>query len=162
MPGNIFLGLGSNMGRRQDNLRQAIVYLAHRLEVVRLSSFYDTAPRDNPDQPRFLNAACLASADITPEALLALLKDIERQMGRRRGPANGPRPIDMDILLYDDKIIDTSGLIIPHPRLAQREFVLKPLCEIAPDVIHPVLGQTVRQLLRQLEGTQDVVPWRRE
>jgi 2-amino-4-hydroxy-6-hydroxymethyldihydropteridine diphosphokinase len=162
MSGNVFLGLGSNMGRRTANLRQAIARLAPQVVVVRLSSFYDTAPQGNTDQPRFLNAVCQVNTSLAPQALLILVKDIERRMGRQSGPVNHPRPIDIDILFYDSLIIDAPDLVIPHPRLAQREFVLKPLCEIAPDLVHPVLRETAIQLLTKIEGTEDMALWNSE
>ena len=158
-PCRVFLGLGSNQGRRAANLERAVTLLAPRVSIVRLSSFYDTAPQGNPDQSRFLNAVCEAETTLSPAALLIHVKEIEDRMGRRSGPLNSPRPIDIDILLYGDIELITPELAIPHPRLAQREFVLRPLAEIAPGLVPPGLGENISRLLETIAGTQDVRPW---
>ncbi|MFC1953676.1 2-amino-4-hydroxy-6-hydroxymethyldihydropteridine diphosphokinase [Chloroflexota bacterium] len=153
----VYLSLGSNMGNRQANLEKAIDLLLQRLRPGQISSVYETEPIGNPDQPRFLNLVCQVFTRLAPEELLMLAKGIELKMGRARGTFSAPRPIDIDILFYGDEVIETEELTIPHPRLNQRAFVLIPLVEIAPDLVHPVSGSMTRELLNGLEGTQGVL-----
>ncbi len=155
----VYLGLGSNLGNRQDNLDKALDLLSPRLRVEQVSSIYDTEPVGNIDQPRFLNLVCKVYTSLAPKELLSLAKGIELKLGRVSGKANDARPIDIDILFYGDRVIETPGLVIPHPRLVERAFVLIPLAEIAPDLVHPVSGNTVRELLQRLTETQGVVRW---
>lgn len=156
----VYLGLGSNMGDRQANLRRALKMLSSRVKLEKLSPVYDTAPVGKVDQPRFLNLACRVTTSLTPADLLAFAKSIEKSLGRKPGPPNSPRPIDIDILFYGDRIIETPALTVPHPRLAERAFVLAPLADIAPLFKHPVSGKAVRQLLGELERTSgDAVRW---
>ena len=152
----VYLGLGSNIGDRRKNLERAMEMLSQRLKVVGVSSVYDTAPVGNTDQPRFLNMVCQAYTRLMPQVLLTLVKGIESKLGRM-GKTNEPRPIDIDILLYQDQIIETPELVVPHPRLAERAFALVPLAEIAPGLIHPVLGKNITDILHGLNGVQDVV-----
>ena len=154
-----YLGLGSNMGDRKDNLDKALDYLSHRLQVSQSSSIYETDPVGNTDQPRFLNMVCHVYTRMAPEGLLALAKGIESKLGRVPGKANAPRPIDIDILLYDQQVVTTPELVIPHPRMAERAFVLVPLVEIAPALVHPVIGKTVRELLLDITEKQGVFRW---
>ena len=156
-PVEVYLGLGSNMGNRQDNLDKALDFLSQRLRVDKVSSVYDTEPVGNPNQPRFLNLVCQVYTTLAPAGLLTLAKGIESKLGRALGKSNAPRPIDIDILFYGDQVIETPELVIPHPRLAERAFVLVPLAEIAPDLRHPVTGKTIKELLRGLTETQDVL-----
>ena len=134
-----YLGLGSNLGNRQANLDQALKLLGQRMQIGKISSIYDTEPLDNTNQPRFLNLACEVQTRLTPEGLLALIKGIEQKMGRYSRTGE-PRVIDIDILLYGDVVMKTPALAIPHPKMAERSFVLVPLSEIAPDAVHPVQG----------------------
>ena len=157
-PVTIYLGLGSNTGDRQQNLDRALFLLKQRLRIDRVSSIYDTEPVGDTDQPRFLNMVCQALTRLAPQNLLALLKGIEKKLGRT-GKSGAPRPIDIDILLYGEQIIETTELTIPHSRMTERAFVLEPLAEIAPEVVHPVSGRTMKELLQDLkEGRQGMLP----
>jgi len=144
------------MGERQENLNKALDYISQRMPIKKKSSVYDTAPEGNVSQARFLNMVCLVTSGIPAPTLLFLLKGIENKMGRMPGPPNSPRLIDIDILLYGDEIIDTPELKVPHPRMVERAFVLVPLAEIAPDVIHPVQKLTIRELLKRIQGKEGV------
>ena len=155
----VYLGLGSNLGNRQDNLDRALDMMSQRLRLEKVSSIYDTEPVGNPDQPRFLNMVCRVNTSLEPLALLTLVKGIELKLGRRSTTINAPRIIDIDILFYGDQVVSTSKVIIPHPRLTERAFVLVPLAEIAPDLKHPVSGQTVREMLKGITETQGVFKW---
>jgi 2-amino-4-hydroxy-6-hydroxymethyldihydropteridine diphosphokinase len=142
----VYLGLGANLGNRARNIYRALRLLGPYVRLGRISSLYETAPVGLTDQPWFLNLVCAGETDLSPEALLKLAKTIEGDMGRKQGVRFGPRPIDIDILLYDDLVLSTPRLVIPHPRLHERAFVLIPLSEVAPGLIHPVLNRSVEQL----------------
>ena len=147
-----FLALGSNIGDRESNLRDAVNRLeSHEIHVLRRSSVYETAPQELLDQPWFLNAVVQVETSLFPMQLLARVREIERQMGRRRVTPKGPRNIDIDILFYGRTVIATAELEVPHPRIAQRRFVLEPLAEIAPEFRHPMTGKTANEMLAALE-----------
>ena len=149
----VYLGLGSNVGDRQAMLQAAIDQLqAPDLSIVRASSAYETEPMDVPGQPWFLNLVIEAQTDLFPMQLLARIGKIEQRLGRRRTLPKGPRSIDIDILLYGNFVIQTSSLVIPHERLAQRRFVLAPLVELAPDLRDPRTRRSMRELLGAISG----------
>jgi 2-amino-4-hydroxy-6-hydroxymethyldihydropteridine diphosphokinase len=144
----VYIALGSNLGDRAENLRQARDKMqSPHLKVTRASSLYETAPQGMLDQPWFLNQVVEAETTLFPRQLLARLQAIEKDMGRQRLIANGPRIIDLDILLFGSLLTHAAGLEIPHPRMTERRFVLEPLAELAPALRHPRTGQTMRELL---------------
>lgn len=146
-----FIGLGSNIGNKTQNLKSAIEKLKeNQIEILNISSFYKTKPYGYTDQPEFLNAVVKIQTNLSPKELLKTLMKIERKLGRKRTIRWGPRTIDLDILFYDDLIINEKDLIIPHPDLHNREFVLKPLNEIEPEFIHPVLKKKIKQIYSEL------------
>ena len=146
----VYLSLGSNFGDRVAHIRQALAMLPPAgIGIVRTSSFYHTEPVDYAPQPWFANVVAEASTALLPLQLLHKCQAIEKALGRRPCIPKGPRPIDIDILLYENAIVRSRGLRIPHPRLAERRFVLVPLCELAPALRHPVTSRTVRAMLQE-------------
>jgi len=157
----VYLGLGANLGDRLANLRLALARLQTLARLEEVSSLYETEPQGLADQPLFFNAVCRVSTGLEPQAFLRFLKNLEREIGRRPGGQRwGPRPIDLDILLYDDRVVDAPELTLPHPLLAERAFVLVPLCELAPELRHPLLGKTMRDLLASVgeKGARKIAP----
>lgn len=163
----VYLGLGANVGDRLASLQKALARLQTLARLEEVSALYETQPEGVTDQPLFLNAVCRVTTGLEPEALLRFLKNVEGEIGRRPGGQRwGPRPIDLDILLYDDRVVDAHELKVPHPRLAERAFVLVPLCELEPGLRHPVLGKTMKELLASIgqEGVREIAPrgWERD
>jgi 2-amino-4-hydroxy-6-hydroxymethyldihydropteridine diphosphokinase len=151
-----YLSLGSNLGDRVELLREAIGRLGELGGVVAVSSFYETEPVEVTDQPWFVNCAVALETSLEPEELMAALLGIERGMGRERVQKKGPRTIDIDVLLYGDAVVETEAVKIPHPAMGERRFVLEPLAEIAGEARHPVVGKTVREMVRELGAGQVV------
>jgi 2-amino-4-hydroxy-6-hydroxymethyldihydropteridine diphosphokinase len=143
----VFLGLGTNLGERPHNLEQAIAGLSEVVNVTAVSPVYETEPWGLPDQPTFLNACLSGETELPPQNLLTFIKNLETEMGRTNTTKWGPRLIDIDILLYNNTVLEMNGLTIPHPHLHERAFVLAPLADIAADVMHPVLRQTIGALV---------------
>ncbi|UCE78646.1 MAG: 2-amino-4-hydroxy-6-hydroxymethyldihydropteridine diphosphokinase [Nitrospiraceae bacterium] len=147
----VFLGIGSNIGDRQKQCEKALELLQeYGLRIAARSSLYRTEPWGKKEQPWFFNMAIEGTTDYSPHALLDLIKKIEDELGRQESVRWGPRSIDIDILLYDDIILNGHELVIPHPLMHEREFVLRPLSEIAPDKTHPVLTKPVKDLLQEV------------
>jgi 2-amino-4-hydroxy-6-hydroxymethyldihydropteridine diphosphokinase len=152
----VYLSLGSNLGDRAANLNDAISRLGGFGDVQAVSSFYETEPVEYTAQPSFLNCAVKFDTEKMPKQLLAAVLDLEQQMGRRRTQPKGPRTIDIDILLFGNSIIEAKELVIPHPALHQRRFVLEPMAEIAGETRHPVFKRTMRELRDALPSGQSV------
>ncbi|MGI8552335.1 MAG: 2-amino-4-hydroxy-6-hydroxymethyldihydropteridine diphosphokinase [Dehalococcoidia bacterium] len=146
----VYLGLGANAGNRLANLRSGLRRLSCTMIVERVSSLYETDPVGPIEQPPYFNAVCSARTDLEPHSLLQVVKQIEWSLGRRAGPVWGPRPLDIDILIYGDSRIDLPDLQVPHARLADRSFVLCPLAELAPDLLVPGIGRSVKALSAQI------------
>ena len=143
-----YVALGSNLGDKEANLRRALELLIERgVEIVKTSTFISTEPYGVTDQPTFLNGVCEVRTSLEPLALLHILLAIEQEMGRVRLRHWGERNIDLDLLLYEDVVMNTPELILPHPDMQNRDFVLLPLAEIAPEIVHPTLQKTIHELV---------------
>lgn len=147
----VYLALGTNLGDRLTNLKQAISALTPQMEVQTKSQVYETPPWGYEDQPKFLNQVIKVQTYLEPEPLLKHLKRLEVALGRKASFQNGPRLIDIDLLFYDDLILNKPSLVIPHPRLHERGFVLLPLMDIAPDLMHPLYKKSVREMAAQCD-----------
>lgn len=156
---SVFLGLGSNVGERQKFLNQAVAEMKKIADtsIIWASSIYETEPCGNTEQAKFLNAALEIETPLQPPELLRVTKEIERRLGRVATVKWGPREIDIDVLLYDGLVYDDETLIVPHPEIEKRKFVLVPLKEIAPDVVHPINGMTVEEMANACRDTGRVV-----
>ncbi|MDD9953652.1 MAG: 2-amino-4-hydroxy-6-hydroxymethyldihydropteridine diphosphokinase [Candidatus Woesearchaeota archaeon] len=152
---SVFLGLGSNVGDREQHISDALTLLP----VKQVSALYETSPVYNEEQDWFLNCAVEITTELSPQALMQELLKIEAQLGRTRTAKNGPRIIDIDILLYDDLILDEEGLKIPHPGITERLFVLEPLNELCPEKKHPVLKKHIGALHADLDTEQQIKPY---
>lgn len=155
----VYFCLGSNLGDREKNLTEALSLLSQQVSLEKASSIYETEPVGYKEQALFLNIVCRITANLNPWELLSLAKAIETRMGRVPSFPNAPRPIDIDILFYDNKIIKSQNLTIPHPRLAERAFVLIPLAEIAPELVHPELGKNIAELASEVRKHNGVQKW---
>lgn len=151
-----YLGLGSNLGDKKQNLTQALRLLSSRVKIMKMSSVYETEPVGYSEQPLFFNIVCQVSTTLSPQELLRFAKEIEYQMGRKASFRNAPRIIDIDMLFYDDQIIHTEELTVPHPHLTERAFVLVPFAEIGPGFVHPEKKKNIAQLLNNLEPVTGV------
>lgn len=151
-----YLSLGSNLGHREANIASALKMLGQEAWILKVSSLYETEPVGYKNQPWFLNCVCSVETDLSPQALLKFVKAIERKLGRREDIRFGPRLIDIDILFYNSLILDSPDLIIPHPRLVERAFVLLPLREIAPELVHPLLRATIEELWQKAENLEGI------
>jgi 2-amino-4-hydroxy-6-hydroxymethyldihydropteridine diphosphokinase len=152
----VFLALGSNLGDRMGNLASAVERLSESITIRKVSSVYETEPVYYKEQPLFLNAALSGLTELDPFDLLRFIKGIETELGRQPSFRNAPRLIDIDILFYGDRIINTLELTIPHPHIAERAFVLVPLAEIAPETVHPVIRKKVKNLLLVVDGLGEI------
>jgi 2-amino-4-hydroxy-6-hydroxymethyldihydropteridine diphosphokinase len=153
-----YVGLGSNMGGKTGNILKALELLDHvdNLTVVKRSSLYETEPIGYEDQDWFVNAVAQLETNLSPQQLLNEFMKVEQSIGRKRDLRWGPREIDLDLLLYDQLCIDSPDLVIPHPRMHERAFVLVPFAEIAPDITHPVFSRTIGELLKEIHSLKTV------
>jgi len=157
------IGLGANLGDRQETLRRAVELLARQrsIRVLQVSRWHETRPacppRGGAEQPAYLNGAATIETTLAPRAVLTVLHDVETQLGRRREHRWEPRPIDLDLLLYEDHVEQSAPLVVPHPRMAWRRFVLEPAAQIAPSMVHPVIGWSIARLLGHLNTTPPYV-----
>jgi len=149
---NVYIGIGSNLGDRLANIDKALSLLSSKCKIIKKSSIHETEPVGYKEQGKFLNGVVSVETELKADELMEFLLDIEKKLGRIREIKNGPRIIDLDILFYGDEVIDSDKLIVPHPKLHERLFVLEPLNEIAPEFIHPVLKKSVKELLSLIKN----------
>ena len=152
----VFLGLGSNIGNKEDNINKALAFISELYIVKKISHLYVTEPVGNIKQEWFLNCVVEIQTDVDPKKLLSAVKSIERKLGRKKTVQNGPRIIDIDILFYGDHILKTKNLVIPHPSIQDRLFVLQPMMDINPDLIHPVLKRSIHELYNNHPCTEKI------
>jgi 2-amino-4-hydroxy-6-hydroxymethyldihydropteridine diphosphokinase len=154
----VYLGIGGNVGNREENLHRALEFLSERMKLDKVSSIYETEPVSEIKQPRYLNLVVKTHTSLSPAGLLITLKSIEYKLGRVYDPRpNAPRTIDLDILIFGEKIVNNDQLTVPHARLPERAFVLVPFAEIAPEVVHPVLHKTIKELCDAVGGKEGVI-----
>ncbi len=153
----VFIGIGSNLGDRPSYCKSAVHELSAFANIVNISPLYETEPVDKEDQPEFVNGVVEIDTDLSPHELLTEINSIEQKLGRVREEKWGPRTIDLDIIFYDDIVVEDKDLEIPHPRAHLRRFVLEPLCEIAPEFIHPIYKLSARDLLNNIDDNKRVV-----
>jgi 2-amino-4-hydroxy-6-hydroxymethyldihydropteridine diphosphokinase len=155
----IFLALGANLGDRKLNLKQAVVLLSRNVDIEAVSAVYESVPVGYTEQPLFLNMVLKGTTMLQPKELLKYAKEIESKLGREPSFQNAPRPIDIDILFYDDKVINSKELVVPHPRMTVRSFVLVPLNELSPDFIHPGNKRAIKHLVGDLGQITGLHRW---
>lgn len=155
----VIIGLGTNIGNRQHNLRAALDRISKYIEIEKTSSIYETQPVDYEHQTWFLNMVVQGTTEIPPNKLLAMLQETESAMGRKPTISKGPRIIDLDILFYSDEVLSSKNLTIPHPEIQNRRFVLMPLSEISPGFLHPKLNKTIKNMLNNFKHDQQVSLW---
>jgi 2-amino-4-hydroxy-6-hydroxymethyldihydropteridine diphosphokinase len=156
----VFLSLGSNIGDREEHIRKAFTLLANICKVRRTSHLYLTEPVGYTEQDWFLNCVVEVETDVDPKKLLSSIKSIERKLGRKKTVKNGPRIIDIDILFYGDCVVNTKNLVIPHPLLQERLFVLQPMMDLNPGFVHPVLKKTIQELYVHRPWVEMVTPYK--
>jgi 2-amino-4-hydroxy-6-hydroxymethyldihydropteridine diphosphokinase len=156
----VYLGLGSNMEKKEEHIKTAITYIDNLCKVKIVSPLYLTEPVGFPDQDWFLNCVIEVETDTDPQTLLSSLKSIERKLGRKKTVKNGPRSIDIDILFYGDQVVQTKNLMIPHPLLQERLFVLQPMMDLNPCFVHPVLHKTIQELYKEQPWAEIVTPYK--
>ena len=148
----VFLALGSNVGNKKENIKRAVSALEKKVKKIQIAKLYETKPMYFENQDMFINTVIKGQTQLSPTELLAFVKLLESDLGRQKRFTNGPREIDIDILFYDNLIYQTTKLQIPHPRMAERNFVLQPLVDLNPNIIHPSLHKTAQKLLDELKG----------
>lgn len=153
----VYMAIGANVGDKQTNIKKAVSLLSEKIQNIVLAPLYETQPWGYEEQENFINTALKGETNLSPEALLDFVKEIEKKVGRVKRFTNGPREIDIDVLLYDDLVYHSSDLIIPHARLHERDFVLEPLADIASEVVHPEMHKTIGQMLQELPQDARVV-----
>ncbi|MFO0718666.1 MAG: 2-amino-4-hydroxy-6-hydroxymethyldihydropteridine diphosphokinase [Candidatus Paceibacterota bacterium] len=146
----IYLALGTNIGDREKNIKEAVVLLQEKIEDMKIAPLYESRPQGYSEQENFLNSVLVGQTDLPPQDLLLFVKNIEKKLGREERIRNGPREIDLDILFYDDLVLNTQNLVIPHPRIPERDFVLLPLVDLAESFIHPLLKISLKSLLNNV------------